>query len=372
MRIARLAGVACTALALTLAIPSGAASASSTPDARTVQRALDELAAKYPWVVGAIGELYVDGRRVSAGSAGSRLLDGQGGKVPVGSRYRIGSQTKQLTATVLLQMVREGRLSLEDRLSDVLPEVAGLVERSDEITVRQLIRFTSGIPDFFQSGKVDVFDKSTYHRPIDLVAMTRGMPRTGEPGERWYYSNTNYILLGMIIERLSGQSLAAEFDRRIFEPLGMRSSYLATRPPESIVGPHGHGYFPDPSGRLHDMHDLNASYGFGAGGVISTARDISAWQRAFTQGRMLPPDLQRVITDPPEGTPPPPPPGDQPCGPPPMTIAGSMSGFRSSTTASADGRTQLAVSVTLSIDNASPEIDPAMREVAKAVLCPSA
>ncbi|WP_191094854.1 serine hydrolase domain-containing protein [Streptomyces kanamyceticus] len=118
-----------------------------------VQEAMEELA-RIPGVVGVVGGAYVDGRSVGLGSAGSRLSDGQGGRIPANARYRIWSQTKQMVATVVLQLVEEGELSVDDKLSDLLPVVVekDLVTRADEITVRQLLQHTSGIPDWY-AGK---------------------------------------------------------------------------------------------------------------------------------------------------------------------------------------------------------------------------
>ncbi|WP_242903043.1 serine hydrolase domain-containing protein [Actinomadura terrae] len=277
------------------------ATASPAP-AGKVQKAMEELA-DTPGVVGAIGAAYVDGKPVGTGTAGSRLLNGEGGTIPANSRFAIGSQTKAMVATALLQLVKEGRVGLDDKLADLLPEVAvdGLVERADEITVQQLIQHTSGIPDFWsRTGSADpsfdIFDFTTYYRPIDVVGTTRGWPRTGEPGKAFAYSNTNYTLIGMIIEKVSGHTLATELDRRLFRPLGMKRSYALTKPPEGIKGPHGHGYYPDSTGTLRDMHHVNASWGFGAGNVVSTTHDVSAFQRAFDQGRLLPPSLQKILT----------------------------------------------------------------------------
>ncbi|WP_433334865.1 serine hydrolase domain-containing protein [Spirillospora sp. CA-294931] len=351
---------------------SGATSADAVESERggDVQRAMDALA-NSPEVVGAIGELYVDGERVGRGSAGTRLLDGEGGHIPSSARYRVGSQTKQMTATVLLQLVEEGRLGLDDTLADVLPVVAerDLVERAEEITVRQLIRHTSGIPDFFATRLPDSFDMTTRYRPVDLVKMSRRLPPTGNPGERFSYSNTNYFLLGMIIERETGNSLATELMRRIFVPAGMSRSYLTSKPPEGIRGPHGHGYYPDPQGRLHDMDRLNASYGWAAGGVVSTARDVSAFQRAFAQNKLLPAEPQRVITDPPEGAPPP---SGRLCGGTPQlrAVAGSAPGYNAVTFTTADGRSQFAVSATLRVHNADPAVQAALNRAAEAVFCP--
>jgi D-alanyl-D-alanine carboxypeptidase len=237
----RLLGATSVVAAAVLALSVSGPAAADQVKLGDVQRAIQNVAKTYG-VVGAIGEVYVDGRRVGQGTAGSRLLDGQGGRIPSGSRYRIASQTKLMEATVILQLVGEGKLGLDDKLSDVLPEVAehDWVVRADEITVRQLIRHTSGIPDFIESGQFDVFDFTTAYRPIDLVKATRTVPRQGEPGE-YRYSTTNYVLLGMIIERVTGHDRDDEFERRLFAPLGMNHSYLATKVSDQIKGPHGHG-----------------------------------------------------------------------------------------------------------------------------------
>ncbi|WP_250573946.1 serine hydrolase domain-containing protein [Nonomuraea sediminis] len=357
-----IAGLAFAAVAVT----GSPAQAATKPD--PTQQAMESLA-NADGVVGAIAELYEDGRRVGHGSAGSRLLDGKGGRIPSSSRFRIGSQTKMMTATVILQLVKEGKLGLDDKLSDVLPVVAeqDLVEKADEITVRQLIRFTSGIPDFFQTGKFDPFDYTTYYSPTDLVKASRSLPRTGTT---FNYSNTNYVLLGMIIEKVTGHSLSAELSTRIFKPLGMTRTYLPVRPPQGIVGPHGHGYFPDEQGTLRDMDRQNASYGGAAGGVISTAHDVSAFHSAFAQGKLLPADLQRVFTDPPEGMPKPPQGGGL-CGGK-VAIrpwAGGAPGFNAVTFVTADGRKELAISATVSVKDLR-SLDPVINQAAKSVLCP--
>ncbi|WP_201761486.1 MULTISPECIES: serine hydrolase domain-containing protein [unclassified Nonomuraea] len=121
-------------------------------------------------MVGAIGGVYVDGKLAGQDFAASRLLDGKGGTIPASARYRIGSQTKEMVATVLLQLVDEGLLGVDDKLGDLLPELVDkdVVERADEITVRQLLRHTSGIPDWYTDRTTnapakpldDVFDFS--------------------------------------------------------------------------------------------------------------------------------------------------------------------------------------------------------------------
>ncbi|MEW9554951.1 serine hydrolase domain-containing protein [Nonomuraea sp. NPDC050783] len=382
---AGLAGSVCAVLALGVASPAAATTGEGAADRPVklgnVQRAIEALA-KNAGVVGAIGEVYVDGKRVGHGSAGSRLLDGKGGRIPSNARYRIGSQTKVMTATVALQLVKEGKLGLDDKLSDVLPETAqqDLVDRADEITVRQLIQHTSGIPDFIASGKFDVYDFTTKYSLADLVKASRSVPRRGEVGE-YLYSTTNYVLLSMIIERVTGHSRATEFARRLFIPLGMDDTYLATKIGDGIKGPHGHGYVPGSKGKPRDVDRLNPT-SWGAEGAISTAHDISAFHRAFTQGKLLPANLQGVISGRPA------PSAQQQaqqqaqrqrppvlCGGKPelRPVAGSVPGAYTVTFTSPDGRLQFAVSTTLKIPNhdAMAAVGPDINKAAEAVFCRS-
>ncbi|GAA4080940.1 serine hydrolase domain-containing protein [Nonomuraea soli] len=328
-----------------------------------VQRALDTLA-RDSGVVGAIGALYVDGRRAGHGSAGSRLAGGKGGRIPSGARYRVGSQTKLMTAAIVGQLAQEGRFGLDDKLADLLP-VGELVPAAAQITVRQLLRHTSGIPDYWQSGRFDDFDFTTYYSPQELVAATRDLPRTGAPGERFAYSNTNYVLLGMIIERFAGTSLADAFAQRVFQPLGMTRSYLPTRPPQGVKGPHGHGYLPDAQGALVDVDRQNASYGGAAGGVISTSDDMARFHRALHQGTLP------GGPDGPGGGDGGGPVGGGLCGDalPVRVAAGNAPGFMAVTYSTADGRRQFAVSATLRVKDYFA-LGAAVDRAAKAVLCP--
>ncbi|MGI5201293.1 serine hydrolase domain-containing protein [Spirillospora sp. CA-108201] len=375
----RKAGLAAGVAMLVMA-QAGPATAAPEP-VGNVQKAMEELA-KAPGVVGAVGGAYVDGKSIGVGSGGSRLLGGKGGRIPANARFRIASQTKQMVATVVLQLVEEGRFGLDDKLGELLPVVVekDLVERADEVTVRQMLRHTSGIPDWYskpnpdgsegEDPAFDVFDFTTHYQPLDLVKWSRDRPRTGEPGERWSYSNTNYTLLGMIIERSTGRDLAAELHGRLFGPLGMTKTYLPVKPPEGIKGPHGHGYYPDATGRLRDMDRFNASIAGAAGGVVSTAHDVSAFQRAFTQGRPLPPELQRVLTDRLPG-------GPQPlgrtrnlCGDDLYIMGGTAPGLIAMTFYSEDGRRQLSISATLSSKDNSGA-GQGMGKAMGTIFCPS-
>ncbi|MGW2313865.1 serine hydrolase domain-containing protein [Actinomadura luteofluorescens] len=367
-------------VAMTMAAQAAPATAAPA-QVGNVQKAMEELA-RTPGVVGVVGGAYVDGKPVGTASAGSRLLDGQGGRIPADARFRIWSQTKQMVAVAVLQLVEEGRLGVDDKLGDLLPVVVekDLVERAGDVTVRQMLRHTSGIPDWY-AGKpnpdgsegddpsFDVFDFTTPYQPLDLVKWSRGRPRTGEPGEKWTYSNTNYTLLGVIIERLTGHDLATELHERLFGPLGMTKSYLMVEPPDGVKGPHGHGYYPDAGGTLRDVDRFNAGYTGGAGGVVSTAHDVSAFQRAFTQGKLLPPELQRVLTDRlpsdsrTQGK------SRSSCSEDFYITGGLAPGSIAMTFYSADGRRQFAMSFTLSVKPSAVEVDAG--KAVETVFCPS-
>jgi D-alanyl-D-alanine carboxypeptidase len=359
----RLTATGVTVLAGAMATLGSAVPATAAPDQPRigdVQQVVEQLADD-PGVVGVIAEAYHDGKRIDRGTAGSRLIDGQGGGIPTESRYRAWSQTKFMTATVLLQLVDEGKLGLDDKLSDVLPIVAeqNLVERADEITVRQLLKHTSGIPDF--AGEIDQFDTGEIS-PVDLLKVSRSKPREFAPGEESQYSNINYVLLGLIIERVTGDQFANVFEQRLFEPLDMERSYVPASPTENIKGPHGHGYYPDARGNLRDTDELNATFTGAAGAVVSDTEDLTTFFRAFNQGELLPPELQEVITERPEVT------SDEAATCQVSKAAGAGPGSVSMTSTSADGHLQLAISVTISVP--PDQISSIVAEASDEVLCP--
>ncbi|WP_165974939.1 serine hydrolase domain-containing protein [Nonomuraea deserti] len=367
-----LAGLACAMLTLGVTAPATAAEA-TRPRTGDVQKALSELA-RSPEVLGAIGAVYVDGKRVDKGSGGTRLLDGKGGRIPAGARFRIGSQTKSMTSAAIMKLVTEGEFDLDSKLSEVLPVVVekDLVERADEITVEQMIHHTSGIPNWYTPELIDPFDFETRYTPMELITKSRTLPREQEPGEKFSYSNTNYYLLGLIIEKFTGQSLAAEFEERFFEPLNMDDTYLPTRWPGSIKGPHGHGYFPGKNGELVDFDNQNMSYGYAAGGVISTADDLSAFHRAFAMDKILTKEEKEALN---AGRP-----SSEPDRAPNLDVCddegtyghakGSSYGFNALTFSTRDGSVQLIMSLTLATEHSDPAIDPLSKKAAEAVLCP--
>ncbi|HEX6523246.1 MAG TPA: serine hydrolase domain-containing protein [Streptosporangiaceae bacterium] len=204
-------------------------------------------------------------------------------------RVHIGSVTKTFVATVVLQLAAEGRLSLNDSVQKWLPGViTDHGYHPARITVRQLLQQTSGIRDYtddpvFQT--VQGLEETWQPQQLIDVAL-----RLGPPVHGWLYSNTNYILLGMIIQKVTGQSPITEINRRILAPLGLRdTSFPLTS--TVIPSPYAHGYY----GSLDVTNVENPSGAWTAGAMISTAGDVARFYRALLTGRLLPPEQQREL-----------------------------------------------------------------------------
>lgn len=235
------------------------------------------------------------------GSAGRREL--RGGTVPTNGKFRVGSITKTFIATVLLQLVDEGRLALDDPAGRYLPEY-GLDQR---ITVRMLLQHTSGLFNYTGEGNPDgtvepgiplqgeEFRKNQYrtYSPRELVGVALARPARFEPGTSWSYSNTNFVLAGQLIERLTGRSYAAQVEKRILKPLRLRETSFPGRNPR-LPGPHAHGYYTywhDDDFRLIDVTTVNPTWAGAAGEMISTTKDLDRFIVALLGGELLPADL---------------------------------------------------------------------------------
>ncbi len=216
--------------------------------------------------------------------------------VDVRDRFRIASATKTFVATVMLQLVGEGRVSLDDTVEKWLPGVvSGHGNDGGRITVRQLLNHTSGLynytEDFPEIASVAGFQADRYTTWTDeqLVAVATRHAPDFAPGAKWAYSNTNYILAGMIIEKATGRSWQQEVTRRIVRPLGLRDT-LAPGTSSRIPGPHLRGYSSFGESRpAIDVTDFNPSAGDAAGAMISTTGDLSRFFSALLGGRLLRP-----------------------------------------------------------------------------------
>ncbi len=220
-----------------------------------------------------------------------------GADVPItgDTAFRIASNTKVMTGTIILQLVDEGRIALADPVSKYWDGVPN----GDAITITDLLDMRSGIADYESLPGVDdgiYEDPSRYWSPQELLALGFAEPPTAEPDTEFHYSNTSTILLGLIAERVTGEQLDRLFTERLFDPLGLDASVYPV--PHDTAMPEGsaHGYSWH-DGELVDITELDPSIGGAAGAAISTARDAAAWIEAMTDGALLSPELQKLRMD---------------------------------------------------------------------------
>jgi D-alanyl-D-alanine carboxypeptidase len=206
-------------------------------------------------------------------------------------RFEIGSNTKAFTVILALQLQEAGVLSMDDPLSKWLPDLAAKIPNGEKITLRQLAGNTSGIADYadpLMQPLVDNNDQAGLakgYTPLELVerAVANGKPSFA-PGEGWHYSSTNFILLGMVVEKAAGKPLAELYRAQIFDPLEMTATtYLEGSPkPGSIV----EGYY-KVGDKLENMTSWNATQGGAAGAIVSTAEDMGRFARGLFGGSLF-------------------------------------------------------------------------------------
>lgn len=212
--------------------------------------------------------------------------------------YEAGSSTKMLTGAVLLQLQEEGLLSIDERLAKYLPEAAAAIPNGEIITLRQLANHTAGVfsytddatdgtPGLMAHGVTDSVALSRGYKPQELVdfAVQHGQPDFAPGAENaWSYSNTGYVLLGQIIEQITGKPLKQVFKEHIFMPLGMADSFLWNDVPEPDFGL-PKAYFAPPF--EFETTSWNLSQGWAAGAVITTAADMTRFIRGLLKGRLF-------------------------------------------------------------------------------------
>ncbi|MEU1724365.1 serine hydrolase domain-containing protein [Nonomuraea sp. NPDC005692] len=249
-----------------------------------------------------------DERGEWVGSAGVRELGGLA-EPPTDGRFRVGSVTKTFTAALVLSLVADGVIGLDDVVDDHLPEF-GLDRR---ITVRMLLQHTSGVfnftgeyyedgtvvPGIVWSGREWVENRFKTYQPQELVRLALSKPARFEPGTDWSYSNTNYVLARLLIEKVTGRPLAEEMRLRVLEPLGLPDTVVPDTDTE-IAGPHAHAYYryeEDGQDRTVDVTRQNPSWISTGGDMISTTRDLHTFISGLMGGRLLPPSLLAEMRD---------------------------------------------------------------------------
>ncbi|MFJ9821845.1 serine hydrolase domain-containing protein [Streptomyces sp. NPDC101151] len=262
--------------------PPAAASAAAGPDA--VRKSLNALV-HTDGVPGALASVEDRRGRTRTYTAGLGDL-ATGAKVPRDGQVRIGSNTKTFTAVVVLQLVGEGRIGLDAPVDTYLP---GLV-RGDgidgrHITVRQLLQHTSGLPNYSNYLSDDI----RYYDPRELLELALHHKADFAPGTKWAYSNTNYLVAGLIVQKVTGRPLAEEIDRRVVERAGLRHTYFPAPGEVTIRERHPKGYYQDSAGApLADATEWDPSWAWAAGQMVSTTSDLNRFLTALLAGRLLP------------------------------------------------------------------------------------
>ncbi len=248
----------------------------------------------------------VDGKALAGASVlvarGGRVVVARGyGKadleqdVPATERtvYRIGSLTKQFTAALILQLADSGRLRLDDELSAYVPDFP---LQGRHVTIRQLLNHTSGIPSYTGLGPL-FFERVSRLRtpPESILALVAGRPFDFEPGTSWRYDNTGYVLLGMVLEKVTGRPYAELIQERIARPLGLADTRYCDE--ATIVPRRARGYGRDVSGVVNAA-PIDMSTPFAAGALCSTVGDLERWRVALTSGRVIRPDSYAMMIRP--------------------------------------------------------------------------
>lgn len=213
-----------------------------------------------------------------------------GSERKISDKIRIGSITKTFVATVILQLVDEGKIGLDDSLVKYYPDYPN----SANITIRQILDMTSGIPNYIENPVVlesFVYDRLDKYTPLELYDITKSMSPTFDPGTGWNYSNGDYNILGMMIEKITGNKIENEIFKRIFVPLGLINTSYPLFP--EITGQYSHGYMRDTlTKEFIDVTVMDPSITWAAGCMISNIDDLKIYGDALAKGNLLSPEIQ--------------------------------------------------------------------------------
>lgn len=259
---------------------------------RLLQPELDALVAA--GVPGAV--LVVDDPQADPITVVSGVADIESGR-PLGAedRFRIGSLTKPYVAAVVLQLAEEDVLSLDDSVERWLP---GLLANGDEISVRQLLGHRSGLFEYEEDPRVlKPYLQGDYGyewEPEELIGVASDHEPTAAPGTKVVYSNTNYTVLGLLVEKATGNSLGSELRERIFAPLDLDATSFAEEP--QLEAPYSRGYLGGGK-ELLDVTAISPSHYWAAGNIVSSAGDVARFYEALLDGELLEEDSMAAMTE---------------------------------------------------------------------------
>jgi D-alanyl-D-alanine carboxypeptidase len=277
-----------TAAAFSLLFTGTAVADDQQIDRKIVQQALDQITG----TAAQGAQLRVtDGRDSFTARSGTAEL-GIDRPVPLNGRFRAGSITKSFTATVVLQLVGEGKIELDAPVNRYLP---GLVD--DRITVRQLLQHTSGLYNYTDAIGFRPQDfepiRFKHWEPAELIAISTSKPPQFEPGTKWEYNNTGFVILGRLIEKVTRQPYERTVQQRILKQLHLNDTALPGDNPD-IHGPHAHSYgLVD--GKPIDTTRSNPSVFWAAGDILTTTKDLDTFYAALLGGKLLKPTQQTEL-----------------------------------------------------------------------------
>jgi len=236
-----------------------------------------------------------------AGAAGKGNID-PATPMRAEDTFRAGSIIKPFVSATTLQLVEEGQLALDDPLADVLPEsVVARFADADQITVRMLLNHTSGLPEWSTpaTDAAAARDRGRVWKVSEFLDLAAAQPPSGAPGERYSYSNTNYNLLGLIIEQATGESWRAVVRERVIDRLDLENTSLPEPGDISIGSNAAHGY-QLLDGELRDLADVDPSMADAAGGhaLVTTTEDLARFLNALLAGELFeqPETLEEMLT----------------------------------------------------------------------------
>jgi len=194
--------------------------------------------------------------------------------------FEIGSISKQFVVTAAMILVQENKLGLDDPIHKFLPE---LPSEWLGVNIRQLMTHTSGIPDYEEIRSYDVYRFRL--TPEEVIQIAHSRPMDFPPGSGYYYSNTGYFILSMIVERVEGRPLGEVLKSRVFDPVGMTQTRLAD--PEAIIKHRAAGYWVNKVGDLINRNPTETSSTLGAGGILSSVYDMIKWDESLYGNELL-------------------------------------------------------------------------------------
>ena len=286
MRAFHFKALICGLAMVTALQPLSNAQTSSSFDKNKLNTYLDKLQQEDKFM----GSVALDsaGQQVYAKSVGYKNLGDSKEKAGLDTKYRIGSVTKMFTATMVMQLVEEGRIALSNKLSEYYPEIPN----ADRITIEQMLRHQSGLYNFTNAPDYPKWmTEQRSHKEL-LEIMRKDKPQFS-PGSKTSYSNTNYVLLGFIIEDITGQSYAEQLQKRIVEPLNLKNTYYGDgiNPADNEALSYRYK-----SSEWNKMPQTDMSIPGGAGAIVSTPADLTDFIHALFNGELISQNLLDKMT----------------------------------------------------------------------------